>query len=76
MVEKITLDPCPWCGKTPVWGLGQRTYCQLHGEPRQPVRVKCQNDLCPVKPKLETGDIHLAGTQAARLEASKRWNRG
>lgn len=76
------LKTCPFCGCAPSMHLGKRTGCQLHGDPSQPVVIKCNYEKCPAKPMITAGDVY-AGCDTvtpenklkAEQEAAEIWNR-
>jgi phage terminase large subunit GpA-like protein len=67
--------PCPFCGGAPRMDLAKKTYCQLHGEPAQAVRVYCYHSGCDARPSVSAGDVFNGGEVRARAEAIERWNR-
>lgn len=69
------LKPCPFCGGKPRVDLDKITYCQLHGEPSQTVRVYCYRSDCAAKPSVSAGDVYNGGETAARRVAIAAWNR-
>lgn len=68
------LLPCPFCGGKPRVDLAKKTFCQLHGEPSQAVKVYCYHD-CPARPSVESGDVFNGGEAKAREQAIAAWNR-
>jgi hypothetical protein len=75
MHEEIVVKTCSFCGSTPVFELGKRENCQLHGEPYQPMIIKCKNHQCFVKPSTTGGDIFNGGETEARKQVAKQWNK-
>ena len=74
--EKLLPKPegCPFCGSQPRIERGKRGSCQLHGEPFQGVVIRCAKHECPVKPKVQAGDIFNGGEEKAKQEAIQIWN--
>ena len=68
------IKPCPWCGCQPIIHLGKKTGCQLHGEPMQGIVIECNFHGCPVRPRLQAGDIYNGGQDKAKQEATVLWN--
>jgi len=66
---------CPFCGSLPRVELGKKGSCQLHGEPFQPVIVRCADHDCFANPKVQAGDIFNGGEVEARKTAINKWNR-
>jgi hypothetical protein len=73
MDSKALLN-CPFCGAKPKLGMGQKGHCQLHGEPFQPVTIKCSNGYCIASGGVSVGDVYNGGHQAANDKARKKWN--
>lgn len=67
--------PCPFCRSIPKVDLGRKGYCQLHGDPYQPVIVSCSNRECAASACVSAGDIYNGGEPKARLEAIAIWNK-
>lgn len=67
------IKPCPFCGGMPRVDLDKVTYCQLHGDPSQSVRVYCYHE-CPSRPSVSAGDAYNGGEARARAEAIAAWN--
>ena len=68
------LLPCPFCGSIPIYSLGKRGSCQMHGDPFQAVIVRCNNSRCPANPRVEAGDVYNGGEAQAKAKASEKWN--
>ena len=68
-----TILPCPFCGKTPRLEKGKKSFCQLHGEPSQPMIVRCANTSC-CRPQWAAGDVFNGGEEKAKLEVIEKWN--
>jgi len=73
--EPPELRTCPWCGRVPRIQLGKKTNCQLHGDPMQPIVIRCATADCMARPHIETGDVHNGGEDQARAKAIAAWNR-
>lgn len=58
----MSLRPCPFCGKPP-----RSAWNAVHGI----YRIWCGAAQCPARPEL---DMHLADAEAAKAEATRRWN--
>lgn len=73
---------CPFCQSKPVFGLGRKTGCQLHGDPIQYVTLGCKNRDCPAAPTVTGGDMYQNGEgqyfketeKKAREFAVQKWN--
>lgn len=75
MTEQLKILPCPFCGgDKPKIFQGKKGSCQLRGEPYQSIIIKCEKDRCPVKPKVEAGDIYCGGYEQAKRAAVAKWN--
>lgn len=81
--KELLPESCPFCDKSPQWGLTKRTGCQLHGDPIQHVTLGCNNRDCKVNPKVmggdryangETGEFFKLGERVARDKAIAAWN--
>ena len=66
------LKPCPLCDAKPKIYLGKKKYCQLHGDPYQPVIISCTTSTHSIR--VEAGNIYDGGEDLARKEAAKIWN--
>ena len=72
-VAREHLKDCPFCGEKPFIEDGKRGNCQLHGEPFQPIVIRCHCRSCPARPAISAGDIYNGGRDKAILEAAKVW---
>lgn len=72
----VTTLACGSCGKQPQINRGPLTGCQLHGEPKQSVIVRCANPDCPTQPATKpVGDLYAPlGPKRAIEDAVKAWN--
>lgn len=73
--SELKLLPCPFCGAIPRVELGKKGHCSLHGEPFQPVVVRCATSDCPANPQVSAGDIFNGGRASAQAKAVTLWNR-
>lgn len=66
---------CPFCNSQPFIEDGKRGSCQLHGEPFQPIIIRCKKHECHAKPSISWGDIYNGGRLKAIQEAAQKWNK-
>ena len=71
---KVLVSNCPFCGSNPRIEDGKKAYCQLHGDPSQPVVIRCADGSCPSNPCVKGGNIFNGGRPKAVGEAIRRWN--
>lgn len=71
---QTTVQPCPFCGSNPRVERGKKGHCSLHGDPFQPIIVRCAAAKCPAKPHVAGGDVFNGGEAGARAAAIARWN--
>lgn len=72
----VNILSCGSCGKQPQVNRGPLTGCQLHGEPKQSVIVRCINSECPTQPSTKPiGDLFSAdGPEKTIGKAIDAWN--
>ena len=75
---EVTLNvrSCGSCGKQPQINRGPLTGCQLHGEPKQAIIVRCANPKCPTQPATKPiGDLYgIRGPKSTIGDAVNAWN--